>query len=169
MSTNSLNEIVDLVDGNDQIIGEVRRGEAIKDPKLIHREVAVIIYDDQGRILLQQRSRKKVDNPLYWTISCAGWVTKGNDPLDEAHRELQEELGFDTKLEFFKKIFRSNFKSEFYYCFKGKYGGQKIVANKDEVEQFSFFSKEKFREMVESKENIGPTSKELIEEFWSLN
>lgn len=168
MSTNSLDEIVDLVDEQDRVIGTVRRGEAIKDPKLIHREVAVLIYDDQGRILLQQRSRKKVDSPLYWTVSCAGWVTKGSDPLDEAHKELQEELGFDAYLEFFKKIFRSNFKSEFYYCYKGKYSNQGIVANKDEIEQVRFFSRKGFEKMVKSAEKIGQTSKELIEEFWSL-
>ena len=35
-------EILDLVDKNDKIIGEIVRAEANSDPKLFHREVGVL-------------------------------------------------------------------------------------------------------------------------------
>lgn len=55
-------------------------------------------------ILLQKRSRNKDSNPGCYDISSAGHVPAGDDYLNSAIRELQEELGLKVKPEELKYI-----------------------------------------------------------------
>ena len=85
MNTNTIDELLDLVDENDNVIGSVSRKES-NEKGLAFREVAVLIYDDLNRILTQQRAKTK-SHPLEWIISVAGHVTHGMSPLEVAHKE----------------------------------------------------------------------------------
>jgi isopentenyldiphosphate isomerase len=58
-----VDELLDLVDESDQIIGELWKSKAHKGPKLIHREVAIIIHNDKSKVLFQKRS---TNTPLGW-------------------------------------------------------------------------------------------------------
>ncbi|MCA9397648.1 NUDIX domain-containing protein, partial [candidate division WWE3 bacterium] len=89
-------ELLDLVNENDEVIGTILRSEANSNPKVYHREIGILIADSQDRVLMQQRSKNKKVYPLYWIVSCAGHVSAGMTPEEVAHKELQEELGFDT-------------------------------------------------------------------------
>ena len=163
----SAEEVIDLVDRQDIIIGESTRKTANKNPDLIHREVAVIIYDDKGRVLFQQRSKNKSVHPLFWTVSAAGWVPKGEELEKTAHRELKEELGFDTKLEFIDKSFwRQENQSQFYYLYKGRYAGEKITPDPGELEDIKWVTKEEAQVMVKRGEKVGESSIELLKRFW---
>lgn len=138
---NKPNELLDLVDENDQIIGEVIRKDANADPKLIHREIGVIIVDDQNRILFEKRSKYKKVGPGVWSIP-AGHVLKGEGIEVTAHQELLEEIGFDLDLTYLgKKLRRYKNESHFTNYFLGKYSGQKIKIEPAEVEKARFFSK----------------------------
>ena len=55
-------ELLDLVDENDNIIGEVLKSHANSDPKLIHREAAIAVFNTKGEVLLQQRALTKRNN-----------------------------------------------------------------------------------------------------------
>jgi len=99
-----MDELLDLVNEKDEVIGEVWKSQANSDSKVIHREISVMIVDVQGKILLQQRSKQKLKKPGFWTTSCAGHVGKGESTELAAHRELKEELGFDTELKLVKKM-----------------------------------------------------------------
>lgn len=171
--TETPEEILDLVNENDEVVGTVRYGEANKNPKLIHREVAIIIYDDNKRVLFQQRSKKKTVNPGIWAESCAGHIPKGMSPEDAAHMELKEELGFDTKLKFLTKtLARMPNETHFTYWFKGKFPkGTKLKIEPAEVEQVKFLSKEGLEKLVASGEKYDPIKygghpKDMIKEFW---
>ena len=63
MSTNNTpdneEEIVDVVNENDIVIGQMSKNEVHSGSKIYHREIGVLIYDTDGRVLLQQRSFKK--------------------------------------------------------------------------------------------------------------
>jgi isopentenyl-diphosphate delta-isomerase len=171
--TNAPEELLDLVNEADEVIGVVKRGEANQDPKLLHREVAVIIYDDKGRVLFQQRSKRKLVNPGIWTESCAGHVPKGMSPKVAAHRELKEELGFDTKLEFVEKsLARRPNETHLTYWFIGKFPrGAKVETEPAEVEQVRFLSERDLEKLVNSGEKYDPVKygghpKDMIKEFW---
>jgi len=117
---------------------------------------------------LQQRSKSKKISPGYWTVSCAGHVGKGENLEVAAHRELMEELGFDTEFDFSKKVFdqREN-ESRFLYIYIGKYNQENFLLQKEEVETAKFFNKNEYLELKKTVK-IGDISDKLIEEFWGI-
>ncbi|HEY1391171.1 MAG TPA: NUDIX domain-containing protein [Ktedonobacterales bacterium] len=97
------NEIFDLVDLDDQVIGRVLRGEAHRNPALIHRSVQVLVFTHDGRLLLQRRSASKDLFPGYYCASASGHVASGEDYATTAERELAEELGISAPLTYISK------------------------------------------------------------------
>lgn len=166
--TNTPEEILDLVDENDNVIGEVKISEANSNPQIIHREVAIFIFDDRKMVLLQQRSFQMIHQPGLWTIAAAGHVTKGLTPLEAAHKELKEELGFDTDLKFVEK-FRYNIPTEsrFMSLFLGKYSGQEIIPDPGEVAQTKFFNREEVEALIESNVPRGKKLENFVTRFWA--
>jgi 16S rRNA (adenine1518-N6/adenine1519-N6)-dimethyltransferase len=91
-------EIFDIVDENDRVIGQLPRSEVHR-LKLRHRAVSIFIFNRRGQLLLQQRAASKDEYPLCYTSSASGHVTAGDDYDETAARELQEELGLSVPLE----------------------------------------------------------------------
>ena len=96
-------ELLDLVNKQDEVIGTVWKSVAHKDPSLIHREVAVIVFNDRKETLLQQRSMQKKLLPGLWTVTAAGHILAGENPKVAIERELKEELGISVDLIFDSK------------------------------------------------------------------
>lgn len=88
----SAEELLDVVDIDDRVIGQLTRGE-IHARGLMHRAVHVLLYNSRGLLFVQKRSELKDINPGLWDTSAAGHVDAGEVPLDAAVRELREELG----------------------------------------------------------------------------
>lgn len=158
--------MLDLVNEQDEIIGEVLKVQANQDPSLWHREIAIILFDADHRILFQQRSMKKTVNPGKWIISCAGHVTKGMTPEEAAQMELQEELGIDTKLIFIdKKLIKDQRETHFTYWFMGKYSGDEIILETEEVEQARFIDEDELDILIDPK--ISPSNSVIYaKRFW---
>jgi 16S rRNA (adenine1518-N6/adenine1519-N6)-dimethyltransferase len=91
-------ELFDLVDGDDRVIGSVRRGDAHRDPTLLHRSVQILVFGGDGRVLLQRRSRAKDLFPGYYCASASGHVMRGEEYAATARREVEEELGVTLAL-----------------------------------------------------------------------
>ena len=164
--TNMPDEVLDLVDEKDEVIGEVRKGVANNDPSQIHREIEVVLYNDKNEVLIQQRSFKKKVHPGMWALGCAGHVPKGMSPVDAAHMELKEELGFDVKLRYVeKRLDRIPTEARFVYTFVGEYDGSDFALEEEEVEQVGWLSEEDFDEFIrENKMTEG--SKTTMRRFW---
>ena len=162
-----MDELLDLVNENDEIIGEVWKSKANSDQKLIHREIIVYIFDQEKRLLMQQRSWKKKVYPGYWTESCAGHIGKGENPEIAAHRELKEELGFDTKLKFINKrlIVQPN-EIHFAYCYIGRYKNKKIEIDKEEIETIEFVNESGFDKFFEGKKETKQGDLNSIKKYW---
>jgi isopentenyldiphosphate isomerase len=96
-------EVFDLVDRDDHVIGQVRRGEAHRNPALIHRSVQVLVFTHDGRLLLQRRSTGKDLFPGYYCASASGHVASGEYYQATAERELAEELGISVPLTYISK------------------------------------------------------------------
>lgn len=147
--TNTPDEIVDVVDENDNVIGKSTKGEVNSNPSLCHREIAVLIFDEQNKVLIQQRSRLKKNNPLVWIISVAGHVPSGMTYEEAAHMELTEELGFDTELIAYDKAkYQNESETQLITSFLGKFPKEaKVKFNKDEVENYKFVDKDELEEL----------------------
>lgn len=89
-------DIFDIVDENDRIIGHAPRSDAHA-RGLRHRAVHVLIFNDEGEVFLQKRSKTKDTWPGAWDSSCSGHLCQGEDYLAAAYRELEEELGYQPE------------------------------------------------------------------------
>lgn len=163
-----MDELLDLVNENDEVIGEVWRSQTVGYPEYIFREVGVLIHDNHNRLLLQRRSFNKKSYPGYWIISAGGHVGKGMNPEDVAHRELTEEMGFDVPLKFaFKLLMTYPGNRSYAYGYVGEYNDGKIEIPKEEVEEARFFSKEEFEELLKM-DKVEPTSADWCRQFWKI-
>ena len=102
-STN--NESVYLVDANDDEISPVLRSE-MRQHGLLHRVTYQIVFDSQGRLLVQERTLTKDWYPGYLDFAAGGVIQFGESYDLSASRELKEELGIETSL---KKEFKIYF------------------------------------------------------------
>jgi 8-oxo-dGTP pyrophosphatase MutT (NUDIX family) len=85
-------EILDIVDANDQVIGQSPRGEAYA-LGLRLRCVFIQARDAEGRIFVHRRTPTKLVFPSLYDMFVGGVVGAGETYDDAALREAEEELG----------------------------------------------------------------------------
>ena len=88
----NLEEMFDVVDEHDRVVGQAPRRE-VHARGLRHRAVHVLVVNRAGRVFLQKRSAAKDLHPGVWDSSSSGHVGAGDDYDPTAARELAEELG----------------------------------------------------------------------------
>lgn len=92
-------DLVILVDENDTQIGTMGKQEAhVKG--VLHRAISVFIFDQEGRLLLQQRALSKYHTPGLWANTCCSHPAPGEETHHAAHRRLAEEMGMEADLQF---------------------------------------------------------------------
>ncbi|XP_049848572.1 isopentenyl-diphosphate Delta-isomerase 1-like [Schistocerca gregaria] len=97
-----------LVDREDKRIGKASKKNchlrSDVDDGILHRAFSVFLFDEQGRLLLQQRSKSKITFPLFWTNSCCSHPLANPMEIEEedqigirraAQRKLNQELGIN--------------------------------------------------------------------------
>ena len=88
------NEMFDVVDENDEVIGQEER-KTVHEKDLLHRAVHVLVFNKRKEILLQKRSLLKDKFAGAWDSSAAGHLDAGESYDDCVERELKEELGIE--------------------------------------------------------------------------
>jgi isopentenyl-diphosphate delta-isomerase len=88
--------LVELVDDEGRSVGSATVAQAHAAPGLLHRAFSVLLVDQSGRLLLQQRAQAKTRFPLRWANACCGHPGPGLDLVTEASRRLGEELGLGS-------------------------------------------------------------------------
>jgi isopentenyldiphosphate isomerase len=165
---NNPEELLDLVDEHDHVIGTVRKAATERDPSLLHREIAILIHRG-GELLWQLRSSAKTVMALTWDISCAGHVGAGDRPERAAHRELREELGFDVELVLLeRRLVRATSETYFASVFAGAAGeGIEPVIDRDEVAAVEWCDEVGYRSWRANGRILSPLACELAEAFWA--
>jgi isopentenyldiphosphate isomerase len=87
-------ELVDLIDELDQVLGTVTRAEMRRE-RLLHRCVFMAVVHPDGRLLVHRRSEHKDVWPGWFDIAVGGVVAAGESYDDAARREVAEEVGLD--------------------------------------------------------------------------
>lgn len=148
-------ELVDVVDRNDKVLKTISRREAMN-PDIL-RVTGVYILNKKGEILLQLRADKSFRYPLYWDCAGGGHVSSGEDYAISAERELLEETGIKTNLQFLGKHYLEldDGRKHFIAFFKGDYDGKVLIDTK-EVNRVQFFSKEHIMKMINNGDKIHP-------------
>ncbi|MGW7227923.1 NUDIX domain-containing protein [Streptomyces cyaneofuscatus] len=85
-------EILDIVDERDEVIGQAPRGEATA-RGLRHRCVFIEARDAQGRLFVHRRTATKLLFPSHYDMFVGGAVGAGESYDEAALREAEEELG----------------------------------------------------------------------------
>lgn len=144
-----MEEYLEIINDKGEIIGLALRSEVHGNPHLMHRVVHVLVFNKKGEILLQKRSINKDVAPGKWDTSVGGHVNPGEDLLDSAIREMEEELGIKGKdLKYLYSYVHTNpFETEHVTTFWVTHGGS-ITFNRDEIEDVRFWSMDEIKECL---------------------
>src|SRR6185437_11810517 len=85
-------ELLILVDESDREIGQLSKAECHRGSGVLHRAFSLLIFNEAGELLLQQRSAHKRLWPLYWSNSCCSHPRRAESMETAIHRRLYEEL-----------------------------------------------------------------------------
>ncbi|WP_066950899.1 NUDIX domain-containing protein [Streptomyces lushanensis] len=85
-------EILDVVDENDRVVGRAPRGEIYAEG-LRHRCVFVLVRDAEDRVFVHRRTAGKLVFPSLYDMFVGGVVGAGESYDEAALREAEEELG----------------------------------------------------------------------------
>lgn len=127
-----------------------------------HRAEHIWIINDNKDILLQRRCPTKDSDPNMLDISCAGHLVAGDEPIDGALRELEEELSLIVNKEDLKYIttlkrspkHNNDFvDNEFddLYLLKINKKIEELTYQKEEISEILFVPYEEFKNMVYNK------------------
>jgi isopentenyl-diphosphate delta-isomerase len=93
-----------LVDEQDQDLGLMSKALCHAGQGILHRAFSLLIFNERGELLLQQRSAAKRLWPLFWSNSCCSHP-RGEETLEAAtQRRMREELGLTCALRFLYKF-----------------------------------------------------------------
>ena len=158
-------EIVNYYDKNGNKIGTVEREEGIEKGLLLKAVQIWIINPETKRVLMQERSHKKVNDPGMIDVSASGHVQTGEVPMQAIIREGKEELGeraFEKLIPTIKKInefeidFSKNGRKGKYLTYEYlAYSCEKLEAytkQDSEVEKLFFMDYEDVKKMIINKE-----------------
>lgn len=133
-------EFLEIINKEGAVIDIAPRPKIHGNPSLIHRVVHVVVFNKRGELLLQKRSNNKDVAPGKWDTSVGGHVNLGEDLLDAAKREMEEELGItgcNPQLRY-TYIHTNSYETELVYTYSYIYDG-KISFNRQEIDEVRFW------------------------------
>lgn len=103
-----------LTDAHDNAIGVMEKQQAHRE-NILHRAFSILIYNNKGEMLLQQRADDKYHSGGLWTNACCSHPQPGETILEAAHRRLMEELNLQCKLEVIGSfVYQCKFEEQLY-------------------------------------------------------
>ena len=129
---------------NDLEVGTMEKMEAHQ-KAILHRAFSVFLFNDQGKMLLQQRAFSKYHSAGLWTNTCCSHPKPGESLVKAVHRRLKEEMGIEAHVEkAFDFIYKADlpnelFEHEFDHVFIGRYQGP-VLPNQLEVASYLYLS-----------------------------
>jgi len=145
-------ELVDLYDENRIPLGKTAERYAKKKHGEYRMVVHVCVFDRQGRMLIQQRSKEKGAWGGYWDVTIGGGVDAGETSRQGAEREFLEELGYPLDLTGRRPHLTVNFSGGFddFYLLVRDIDLQELKLQKEEVQQVRWASREEIFELLDA-------------------
>ncbi|AMO57214.1 isopentenyl-diphosphate delta-isomerase [Endozoicomonas montiporae] len=102
-----MGELLIRVTAGDEVTGSVSKYHAHVGTGVLHRAFSVLLFNEQGQLLIQKRSADKITFPGYWANTCCSHPLYSEDELETdgsagvkraAIRKLAQELGIRDEL-----------------------------------------------------------------------
>lgn len=165
-------EKIQIVDESDTPIKVATRDEAYANG-WYYRLVRIILEDENGRLLLQKRSEQKKLYPGLWTDAASGHVDEGDTYETAAERELEEELGVNTELEWVGKFLVEHADGmkdikQFNGVFRGKITADTpLTPQTDEVSDTRWMTVDELKqEILQYSDNFTPGIRQVVERYF---
>ena len=167
-----MDEIVDIVDENDKVIGQELKSKC-HSARILHRGTAILVFKDNfyTKIIIQKRSMKLISKPGKLCIP-GGHLSSREDYITGAKRELQEELFHEQELPKeikFKELFKIKKLKDNDYEFNVVYRVVHLgpfYKDPDEVENYFFEDiKETLKKINTEPESYTETTILLLKEY----
>jgi isopentenyl-diphosphate delta-isomerase len=161
-----------LVDKDDKILRYKEKYAAHKNPVALHRAISVIIFDKDGRMLLQKRAKEKPTWPGFWSNACCTHPLPKESYKAAAERRLKEEMGFTVPLrDKFNFIYKAEYNKEWGeheldHVFIGKYSG-KVKPDPNEAEDYKWMEIEDLlQDVKKNPDKYTPWFKIILEKLY---
>jgi isopentenyldiphosphate isomerase len=165
--TSSTDEIFDIVNDRDEVIGQELRREVHR-LGLKHRAVHVLVFNRRGELFLQKRSMSKDTFPGTWDSSSSGHVDAGEDYDACAVRELREEIGLVVQ-HAPERLFRieagADTGQEFVWVYRLEAEGP-FTLHPEEIETGGWFAPEKITSWMTERPDEFARAFRLIWKMW---
>jgi len=140
------------IDDDDNVLGKMTRAEMRK-KSLLHRAVAVLVFNSKGEILVHRRTKTKDIHPGVYDLKVSGCVDYGESYEECALRELNEEIGaVDVELEL---LFIHKNQEHHDHCivkiYTTVYDGP-VKAQESEIDWFKFMELDDVKKMIGAEE-----------------
>ena len=137
-------ELIDIVDENNQLTGQVEERWTAYEKGLWRRTVSCWIMNAKGEVLLQKRTANKRRNPNKWA-KTGGQVASGESVEEAIFREVKEELGIEIPKEQIKviDIYKSDDKNKrfgYNFIFVVNYKTEDYILQKEEVAEVKYLT-----------------------------
>lgn len=153
-------ELIDVVDENNELTGQVEERWIAYEKGLWRRTVSCWIMNEKGEILLQKRTVNKKRNPNKWA-KTGGQVDAGETVEEAIFREVKEELGIEIskeqiKVEDVHKSDDKNRRFAYNFIFVVNYKIDDYILQKEEVAEVKYVTIEEM-ELAKSNNDLNYT------------
>ncbi|HLC69492.1 MAG TPA: NUDIX domain-containing protein [Patescibacteria group bacterium] len=159
-------EMMDVVNDKDEVVGQVDKEDVYK-KLLCHWIVHVLIFNDEGKLALQLRHPNLSFAPNHWSTTVGGHVQAGESYEDATKREMREEVGVETPIEYFSKdsYHALGQPDKFIVCYRAKYNGP-FQMEPEAVVEVEFFTIEEIKSMIEQGEKFHPELLFILKKYF---
>lgn len=161
-----MDELVDLVDLQDRVVGQAPRSE-VRAGNLLHRGVGILCRNSRGEIYVHRRTPTKDLFPHLHDMFVGGVVGSGESYEAAAAREVAEELGIpDARPVFlFAHLYQGEHNRAWVHVFLVEWDGP-VVHQESEIEWGAWMPEADLEAWCDEVE-IVPDGLEIFRRYWS--
>jgi isopentenyldiphosphate isomerase len=158
-------ELMEVIDLTGRTIKVIPREEIIIS-NYRHKAAFVIVQNNKGEIYINQRKKNRKVYPLKWVVGAGGGVKAYESYEIAAKRELKEELGVVSEIEYlFDFSFKSDQANYLARVYIAKYDGE-VVLNLKESEQGKWAPKEEIIQFI-AEHQLCPDTEQYIMKYFT--